>query len=1059
MISTIQKIPQPKAFPIIGNLKDLNIEAPTGSLGELAKQYGEIYKLQLPGEELIVVSSQELVNELCDTKRFYKKVLRPLVKLRDVAGDGLFTADTHNPNWEKAHRILMPAFGPGAIRSMFPQMLDISEQLMLKLERQGKDQPINVSDAMTRLTLDTIALAAFGYRLNSFYQEKMHPFVEAMMFGLAEGGKRANRFPIQDTLMFLANRKFKANTDYLNKVADQIIIERKNNPRTGKKDLLDLMLNAQDPITGEKLSEENIRYQLITFLVAGHETTSGMLSYTIHLLLKNPEVLKKAQEEVDRVLGNEIPTTQHIQKLNYIDQILKESLRLHPTAPAFAVQSNVDTIIGGKYEIKKGQPIIVLMGQLHREAKIWGDNAEAFQPERFDQDAFEKMPMNCYKPFGNGARACIGRAFAIQEAILAIAMLLQRFDISACNDNYELIIKETLTTKPEGLFITAKKRDGFEFIEKSQSNIIEEKSFGIPQKESAKNQIPLLVLYGSNSGSSENFAQKIASEASANGFKSNLAILNDYTNQLPKEGAVIIVTASYEGKPTHNAQQFVNWLENIQANEIEGIPFTIFGCGNRDWVRTYQAIPKQIEKQLLQGGAISIMERGEADARGDFFGDFETWYEGFWKKMGTHFAQNIFVEKETQAVYEVEIMNDSRTGILQQKELQTGTVIENRELVNMNHPLGKSKRHIEIQLPEGMHYQAGDYLAILPSNPKKNIDRALSRFHVEYDTPITIHKQLNSVSYLPTGFPIVIGEIFKNYVELAQPATKKQVSVLAKACVCPPHKIQLMTFTKDKKHQTEILEKRVSVLDLLERFAAIDIELSTFLEMLQPLKPRQYSISSSPLRMEDHLTLTVAVVDAPAWSGQGKFQGVASNFLAYAQPGTKVNIVTRPSNINFCLPEKKSTPIIMIGAGTGIAPFRGFLEERAFQKMNGDEIDEALLFFGCDHPDVDLLYKDELQNWTKENIVKTFFAFSRIGEESIKYVQHKIWNERQEIIRLYKEGARIYVCGDGKRMAPAVRNTLIKIYQEETNVKLEEAELWANQIEKEGVRYATDVFS
>ena len=1057
-MTTIERIPQPKPLPLIGNLKDMNIDGLTEGLRSLAKKYGDIFKLQLPGEELVVISSQALVNEVCDTKRFYKKVLRPIEELRETAGDGLFTAHSHEPNWEKAHRILMPAFGPGAIRSMFPEMLDIAEQLILKLERQGENQRVDVSDAMTRLTLDTIALAAFNYRFNSFYQEEMHPFIQSMVETLSEGNKKATRLPIQNTLMFLSKRKHQANLNNLNKTVDNIIAERRKNPTKGKKDLLDLMLYAQDPITGETLSDENIRFQLITFLVAGHETTSGMLSYTIHLLLKNPEVVKKAQKEIDQVLGKKMPSVQHIPHLKYINQILKESLRLHPTAPVFALQSDEDTIIGGKYKIKKGQPIVVLSGQLHRDPKVW-DAAEAFRPERFERVAFEQLPKNCWKPFGNGARACIGRAFAMQEAILAIAMLLQRFDISPCNQGYQLVIKETLTTKPEGLFIKAKKRISVAPNSKRVNGSLEKKLTVGLNKNLAENQVPLLVLYGSNSGTSENFAQIITDEAKANGFNATLATLNEYTQGLPNDGAVVIVTASYEGKPTHNAQSFVNWLETVKANELEGIQFAIFGCGNRDWARTYQAIPKQIEKQLIYAGANLIMSRGEADASQDFFGDFDIWHSTFWEKLGKHFGQQNFSKKENNPLYEVEVMTDPRITFLQQKELQTGIIIENRELVNMNHPLGRSKRHIKIQLPEGTTYRAGDYLAILPTNPKSSVDRVLRKFMMDYDAPITIHKQTETTSFLPIGFPIAIGEVLKNYVELAQPVSKKQIEILAKACVCPPHKIQLLSFTRRKKYQSEILDKRVSVLDLLERYAAVDIPLNTFLEMLPPLKPRQYSISSTPLHKANQLTLTVAVVDASSWSGRGKFQGVASNFFKSVQSGTKVSVAIRPANNNFHLPKNEKTPIIMISAGSGIAPFRGFLEERAFQKAEGKKVGEAFLFFGCDHPEVDLLYKEELQMWENEGVVKLNFAFSETGESPIKFVQHRLWEKRQEVIRLFKNGAIIFVCGDGKRMAPAVRDTLIKIYQEETKVTLEKAEKWANEIEKEGVRYVTDTFS
>ena len=143
----------------------------------LARTYGEFFKLTVFDREVYVASSQELVNELCDETRFSKRVQGALREIRAVAGDGLFTAHSHEPNWAKAHRILMPAFGPIAIRGMFASMLDIADQMFVRWERFGPNAVIDVADNMTRLTLDTIALCAFGYRLNSFYQDEMHPCV------------------------------------------------------------------------------------------------------------------------------------------------------------------------------------------------------------------------------------------------------------------------------------------------------------------------------------------------------------------------------------------------------------------------------------------------------------------------------------------------------------------------------------------------------------------------------------------------------------------------------------------------------------------------------------------------------------------------------------------------------------------------------------------------------------------------------------------------------------------------------------------------------------------
>ena len=194
-------------------------------------------------------------------------------------------------------------------------------------------------------TLDTIALSGFRYRFNSFYQNEMHPLIEAMVRALSEAGGRARRLPIQTTLMLRTQRQYEADGRFMHAVTEELIAKRRKMPEDeAPRDLLGLMLNAKDPVTGEHLDDTNIRYQLLTFLIAGHETTSGLLSFAIHLLLKHPEVLRKAQAEADRVLGADTPRFEQVAQLGYFDQILRETLRLWPTAPGFTVAPKHDTL-------------------------------------------------------------------------------------------------------------------------------------------------------------------------------------------------------------------------------------------------------------------------------------------------------------------------------------------------------------------------------------------------------------------------------------------------------------------------------------------------------------------------------------------------------------------------------------------------------------------------------------------------------------------------------------------------------------------------------------------
>src|SRR5947209_10463812 len=249
---------------------------------------------------------------------------------------------------------------------------------------------------------------------------------------------------------------------FMNKMVDEIIAERRKNADAAadKKDMLGAMMTGVDRVTGAQLDDINIRYQINTFLIAGHETTSGLLSYTLYALLKHPDVLKKAYEEVDRVLGPDVnarPTYQQVTQLTYITQILKEALRLWPPAPAYGISPLQDETVGGKYRLKKNTFITVLVLALHRDRSVWGPNADAFDPENFSREAEAKRPINAWKPFGNGQRACIGRGFAMHEAALAIGMILQRFKLIDVN-RYQMHLKETLTIKPEGFKIKVRPR-------------------------------------------------------------------------------------------------------------------------------------------------------------------------------------------------------------------------------------------------------------------------------------------------------------------------------------------------------------------------------------------------------------------------------------------------------------------------------------------------------------------------------------------------------------------------------------------------------------------------
>ncbi|MGX5575712.1 bifunctional cytochrome P450/NADPH--P450 reductase [Bacillus toyonensis] len=1046
----IKEIPQPKIDGDFGNLLLLNKEKPLQSLMKIADQMGEIFKFETPNQVTRYVSSQRLVKEVCDESRFDKNIGPALKNVRSFAGDGLFTSWSYEKNWKKAHNILLPIFSQQAMKGYHAMMVDIAMQLIQKWERLNADEHIDVPEDMTRLTLDTIGLCGFNYRFNSFYRDQPHPFIMSMVRALDESMSQLQRVNPDDPSY--KEKKFQLQKDiqYMNGLVDKIIADRKISGEQGD-DLLAHMLNGKDPETGEVLDDENIRYQMITFLIAGHETTSGLLSFALYFLVKNPHILHKATEEATRVLIDPVPTYRQVKQLKYITMVLNESLRLWPTAPAFSLYPKEDTVLGGEYLLKQGEEIKVLIPQLHRDKIIWGEDVEEFRPERFENPS--TIPQHAFKPFGNGQRACIGQQFAIHEAALVLGMMLKHFDFYD-HENYELDIKETLTLKPEGLTL------------KAVSKKIPLGGIPAPYREQPEKNVrkvvdnvhntPLLVLYGSNMGTSEGIARELVDIALSKGFAAQAASLDSHAGNLPKKGVVLIISASYNGNPPDNAKKFVEWLEKASEHEVKGVHYAVFGCGDKSWATTYQKVPFFIDEQLAIKGAERLTERGEGDASDDFEEAYEEWREQLWNDVADYFNLDIKGNETSASTLSFEYVGSGAIATLTKVHSTfTAQVDKNKEL---QQPCsGRSTRHLEISLPSNVTYKEGDHLGVIPINYPELVNRVLTRFQLNGSHFIRLTSDNKKLVHLPLGRTVSINELLQ-FVELQEPVTRHQLRAMAAKTVCPPHKIELEALLEKHVYKEQVLSRRLTMLELLERYPACEMEFSNFIELLPALRPRYYSISSSPRVNDQKLSITVGVVEDNAWSGNGKYRGIASTYLAQLKEGDSITCFISNSQSGFELPKNPKTPIIMVGPGTGIAPFRGFLQARKSMKINGESLGEAHLYFGCRSPQEDYLYQEELEQTQKEGIMVLHTAFSRMKHQPKIYVQHLIKQDAEKVINLLNQGAHLYICGDGRKMAPDLENTLIKCYANIHNVSEQQASAWLQQLE-ENLYYSKDVWA
>jgi cytochrome P450 len=296
----------------------------------------------------------------------------------------------------------------------------------------------------------------------------MHPFVDHMVAAL-RGSDQLGVFRATYLPKFVANyveRKVRVHADYLHRVADEIIAKRRADGLGGHGDLLEIMLAPSGDGTADGkpvLDEANIRYQLINFLVAGHETTSGALSFALFFLSRNPDVYARARAEVDQVWGETPrPEFEQIVKLRYVRRVLDESLRLQPTVPAYYRAAREDTVLAGVYPMRKGDWVLALTRSLHRDPHWAGDGlkpVDEFDPDRFTPERMKARPPHLYKPFGTGERSCIGRQFALHEAVLVLGTLIRRYDLIA-DPEYRLTIAERLTLMPSGFHLGLRRRSG-----------------------------------------------------------------------------------------------------------------------------------------------------------------------------------------------------------------------------------------------------------------------------------------------------------------------------------------------------------------------------------------------------------------------------------------------------------------------------------------------------------------------------------------------------------------------------------------------------------------------
>jgi sulfite reductase (NADPH) flavoprotein alpha-component len=549
----------------------------------------------------------------------------------------------------------------------------------------------------------------------------------------------------------------------------------------------------------------------------------------------------------------------------------------------------------------------------------------------------------------------------------------------------------------------------------------------------AANAEPLLVLFGSQTGSAEGLAKRIAKESQTRGFAPKMLALNDYEQaNLTAGGTAIIISSTWgDGEPPDNAVNFWDWISADSAPRLESLHFAVLGLGDKNY-SDFCGASKKFDTRLQALGAKRLVPRAECDV--DYEAAASGWIAGLFevlKPNGSH---------ATGAKDAKEIASEPlRSSLPLRESYSKSNPFPAKLLKNilLNRP-GSSKevRHYEIELNgSGLTYEAGDALGVVPVNCPELVNDLIATLKA---APADNVKLGNSI--------VSLREALTHQLEITKPS-QELLAAVAKAA--PRSELTLLLAPERREDLKKWLWGR-HVIDLLELLPT-PMPVAEFASLLKRLVPRLYSISSSPKAHPGEVHLTVSAVRYETHGRTRK--GVASTFLADRVGDTNyVKVYVQPSH-GFKVPANGDAPMIMVGPGTGIAPFRAFLEERLATGAKG----RNWLFFGDQTCASDFLYEEQLTGWQKDGLLTRLdLAFSRDQAEKI-YVQNRMLENGAELWSWLEAGAHFYVCGDANRMAKDVDAALHIIAEKHGGKSADEAKSYIAKL-KSDKRYQRDVY-
>ncbi|UFJ42380.1 cytochrome P450 [Brevibacillus humidisoli] len=443
----------PRGLPITGNLYWFRKD-PLSFLQRMADEYGEMVHFRFGPRHFYLLNNPEHIKEVLVTKQAHFKKAKGLQTAKAVIGEGILTSEgeTHM----RQRRLMQPSFQPRQIRTYADTMVAKAKKLIQDWQ-DGDVRPI--SDDMMSLTLAIIVETMFSLDMEQDVKAGVHKIGHAIDIGMKHVTRKASSFlDLPDKLPTKGNKELQQARSVLDEVIYTIINERRERADAGERnDLLGLLLAARDEQDGTGMTDQQVRDEVMTIFLAGHETTANTLSWTWYLLSQHPEAERAMQEELDTVLSGRDPSFEDLQQLPYLHNVIWESMRLYPAVWAINREVVSEVEIGG-HTFTPGDTLMMSQYVMHRNPRYYA-NPDQFRPERFSGDLLKRNPPYAFFPFGGGPRICIGNHFALMEAALILATIGQTYQLRLVDNHPPVQPEPLITLRPNpGLRMVVSKR-------------------------------------------------------------------------------------------------------------------------------------------------------------------------------------------------------------------------------------------------------------------------------------------------------------------------------------------------------------------------------------------------------------------------------------------------------------------------------------------------------------------------------------------------------------------------------------------------------------------------